>query len=376
MISLPSASMSIGREGGNGVACCLRRGVSDHCARKLCDASTPPSDRDRYELFDKPHNCSKHLADIAICLSDGRDNTACCETDPTMHSEETSCLTLCRGHFPPLSSSAWHRFQTCLVLNLAYIYRCYREGYASLPSQPREARVTSRTPHSVSIAWRPPLENPDLVTTYRAVLLDQSGSGKHHEIVQETSDTQLTFNGLRTRGTEYAVHVQAISKSAVSGGGDKRRSLSHDAYRSLPSSVLHLSSDDTGSGSGAILSSGRALVQWPKEAKSVTLACRLRITSEELVEIEWEKKGESVGWRKLEGNRFKNSQYVSGDTEIVHLASLEIRNLVPEKDFGLYRLVSPSYCKLRIFQKAVFSFALSHSVFSCEIDFEANQHYE
>ncbi|VDD95183.1 unnamed protein product [Enterobius vermicularis] len=235
--------------------CCRRRGVSDDCSRTLCNPKSIPDDFAVYNIFDRHMNCFPHMGAISECLADGRNHMHCCIRD-ARDRDEDACFTMCRGETPG-RDLPWDKFQTCFAINVEPMYKCFLEGYQNTPSAPQSLRILSKTNNSVSLSWSPSAINAHLIGNYHVTLTDADDAGNIR--TENTRETKITINNLQT-DSKYIVSVVAVTRDGL------RRSLSAEK--------LHFFT----SGAAPQISAYRDVVSAPRQASSVTLACRMIIT--------------------------------------------------------------------------------------------------
>ncbi|VDM76012.1 unnamed protein product [Strongylus vulgaris] len=301
----------------NTESCCRKRGVSEVCSRALCRLTSPPGDKEIYTVFEPPTRCDHFLPQIAECIVDGRDSTACCQTN-AVQDDESSCLDLCRGS--PNGVNHWIRYQSCLSLNLASMYTCILSSHSSTPTPPQLMKIIPKTSTSVELHWSAPAKHPELVHIYKVHLAEISGprqkSYNDEEVIHSTKQHSISLTNLRP-DRSYSVYV-------VAHASDLSR-------KSTPSDVLRFSTS-LSENDGVSYTSTLYL---PREAKKATLACHLRMGIGAKMHMVWEKKQLST-YRRVDGPRFNITTYTSEDRPLILVSSLDIREL-DSSDFGTYR---------------------------------------
>ncbi|KRZ05898.1 Ig-like and fibronectin type-III domain-containing protein C25G4.10 [Trichinella zimbabwensis] len=159
--------------------CCKRNLVSPECISKLCDLNEVPL---AFSAFSIAVTCRSEFADVAPCLADGRNHTACCKQKGV----GGECLKLCDGTASDLGLTS----VLCLSLDMHAIYSCLREGYITHPSPPQNVSVSKQGPFSAIITWDPPVTNADDVQSYSLFVRD-SVNKQYDEIKHATSPYEL-----------------------------------------------------------------------------------------------------------------------------------------------------------------------------------------
>ncbi|KAH7721321.1 fibronectin type III domain-containing protein [Aphelenchoides avenae] len=306
--------------------CCRRQKVPEVCAKTLCNPSNPPGDFDIYDVFERKTNCSKYLKDVAMCLADGRDHSKCC-TSEAKDRDENACFGLCRGNAE--YDSPWTNYQTCLAINLAAMMACFRRGYESAPTAPREVSVQRVGTADAEISWSPPAANPSAAQRYQVFYVDKDSDENYDDEYEEVLDEKAKEQSVWTEeltallqdlqpGTRYKVYV-------VAAGND-------DSIRSLPSEAAFF----TTTGVSPRVTAYKEVVSAPRGSESAVLACRFSVSgSTPNIRVEWRREGS--GDQPLQGDRFTAAHYMSSSVKPrEYTATLEIRN-VQQHDFGLYR---------------------------------------
>ncbi|CAD5221080.1 unnamed protein product [Bursaphelenchus xylophilus] len=315
--------------------CCRSNGVPENCVKTLCYPLNPPGDFAIYDIFQKKNNCSKHLPQIAECLSDGRDHSHCCRSE-AKDMDETACFGLCEGS--GYTTKNLKNYQTCLAINLASMFSCFQRGYEKSPSQPTNVRMEDVGTTSITIAWDEPEHNSDAVANYilfvQEKILDAPDNASFvkglepKEITMEVDRTQITVTDLEP-GTSYNVHVTAV------GASSEERSLSTDVLAIQTTGVapkIHGYND---------------VVHSPEKAPSVVLACSIHMSSisKESTKFQWYHKAPGGSVKSLDNSsKYNVSYYVfSYERPREYVTTLEIKDL-KDADFGLYQCsVSDKY---------------------------------
>ncbi|VDN18384.1 unnamed protein product [Gongylonema pulchrum] len=320
--------------------CCQEHGVSETCARMLCNPQNPPNDFDVYNIFERKINCLPFLDAISECLADGRDHIHCCLSE-AKDRDENACFGMCRGEGTD-GVAAWDKYQTCLAINLQPMFRCFERGYLNSPTSPQSVHVVSRSADSVLLAWSPPAINSELAESYQVVCKEADDSGSSEKIIntrgykvvcKEADDSgssekiintrgyKVTLTGLHA-GSRYSVHVIAVTRDG--------------RHRSLPSQAVHFYT----SGVAPRANAYRESVAVPETAFSVTIACRMEMpgTIHKSVHVEWRKVLQQTGrYEKLTGDKYSFTNYVTSHEYPRHYVSALQIKFLKESDFGTYR---------------------------------------
>uniref|UniRef100_A0A914V7X5 Uncharacterized protein n=1 Tax=Plectus sambesii TaxID=2011161 RepID=A0A914V7X5_9BILA len=307
--------------------CCRSKGVSDLCARTMCDPSRPPNDFEVYDIFEQRYSCATHLPAIASCLADGRDHTTCCKAD-AKDLDEDACFGFCKGDAPVLNTSQWEStkpYQTCLSVNIDSIYRCFNDGYKKSPGPPRRLRVNGAGIDSVDFDWSPPTEAAAEVSSYTLVCFEVSSPDDRSSATRvETRSTRATISGLRP-DTKYSAYVVANSRDGV--------------RKSLPSEAAYFVTK----GVAPKLGSYQEVVNAPIGAAMTTIACRVQVPGDAhtRLHIEWARRDNDGNFRLLDSSqKYGLVAYVSRHAQPRdYVSTLLIRNVV-DADYGLYRCVA------------------------------------
>ena len=297
--------------------CCRKHKIPDICVKTLCNPSSPPGDFDVYDIFERRHNCSKHLKTIAQCLADGRNHSHCCVTE-AKDREEDACFGLCEGE--GLEDTPWTGYQTCIAINLPSMFNCFQKGYDNTPSPPQLLTAITENNKPVQLSWSAPLINPDLAHYYQVVCVENDSSTLSvSEVVKDTRNMYVTLEDLQP-ATKYYCYVIAYARDG------KRRSLASDK--------VHFQT----TGIAPHMYAYKDLVSAPKHAPSTILACRFQISGmfHSKLRLEWLRK-HGKSHHVLEGPRYNLTYYVSSfGKPREYVTTLEIKN-VKEEDYGSYR---------------------------------------
>lgn len=297
--------------------CCRKHKIPEKCAKTLCNPFSPPGDFDVYDIFERRHNCSKHLKTIAQCLADGRDHSHCCITE-SKDREESACFGLCQGE--GLGTAPWTGYQTCIAINLPSMFSCFQKGYDNIPSPPQLLTATTESNKPVLLSWTAPLINPDLAHYYQVVCVENDSTTlPGSEVVKETRSMQLSLEDLQP-STKYYCYTVAFARDG------KRKSLASDK--------VHFQT----TGIAPRMYAYRPTVAVPKNAPSAILACRFQISGifHSKLHLEWLKK-QGRSYNLLQGPRYNLTHYVSSFAKPrEYVTTLEIKNISPE-DYGMYR---------------------------------------
>uniref|UniRef100_A0A0N5APE3 Ig-like and fibronectin type-III domain-containing protein C25G4.10 n=1 Tax=Syphacia muris TaxID=451379 RepID=A0A0N5APE3_9BILA len=295
--------------------CCHRHGVSDDCAKTLCNPKNIPDDFAVYNIFDRHMNCFPFMAAISECLADRRNHMHCCVRD-AKDRDEDACFTMCRGEAPG-RDLPWDKFQTCFAINVEPMYKCFLEGYQTIPSAPQSLRILLKTNNSVSLAWNAPQTNAHLIGSYHVTLTDADDTGNVR--TENTRDSKITIGNLES-DSKYIVSVVAVTRDGL------RRSLSAEK--------LHFFTF----GAAPQITAYRETVSVPRQGSSVTLACRMIITGtvHRPTRTQWLKFNEHTK-RFEQITEYLSSSYISfADSPRYFVMTLKI-SPIQESTAGQYR---------------------------------------
>uniref|UniRef100_A0AC34Q9V3 Ig-like and fibronectin type-III domain-containing protein C25G4.10 n=2 Tax=Panagrolaimus sp. JU765 TaxID=591449 RepID=A0AC34Q9V3_9BILA len=297
--------------------CCRKHKIPDICVKTLCNPSNPPGDFDVYDIFERRHNCSKHLKTIAQCLADGRNHSHCCVSE-AKDREENACFGLCEGE--GLEDASWTGYQTCMAINLPSMFTCFQKGYENTPSPPQLLTAITESNKPVQLSWSAPLINPDLAHYYQVVCVENdSTTTTVSEVIKETRSLFVTMEDLQP-ATKYYCYSVAYARDG------KKRSLASDK--------VHFQT----TGMAPRMFAYRESVSAPKHAATTILACRFQISGifHSKLRLEWLRK-QGKSYTLLEGPRYNLTHYVSSyGKPREYVTTLEIKN-VNSDDYGTYR---------------------------------------
>lgn len=306
--------------GLNTEICCQEHGVSDNCNMMLCNPQKPPDDFDVYNIFERKLNCLPYMSTISKCLANGRDHMHCCLSD-AKDRDENVCFGMCRGE-PIDGITAWDKYQTCLAINLHSMYRCFQRGYSNIPSPPQSVQLIASNIDSVTVTWRAPAENANLVESYLVICKDVESDNVERSV--STRAFKATLTGLRA-DSKYSLSVIAVTR-------DGRR-------RSLPSDITHF--DTLGVAPRAV--AYRENVAAPPEARSVTIACRIQLmgSNHKSTRVEWMRESEKRGlFELISGEKYSLTSYTSAHGHPRHYVSTLQIKFWKQTDYGRYRCVA------------------------------------
>uniref|UniRef100_A0A915K0F4 Uncharacterized protein n=1 Tax=Romanomermis culicivorax TaxID=13658 RepID=A0A915K0F4_ROMCU len=317
--------------------CCLNNQVPEHCAKNLC---RPPDDWSTYQdeaAYYLPVSCNRHLEQIGRCLSNGRNNSACCSRSEDML--YTLCLHLCSGDAFAVnlsqSKNLEYGYSSCLIrYSKETVMQCTADGYAYIPTPPVNLRAVDVGSDYALVQWDPPTRLPHLVTSY--VL--------HYRIVHESGNNDTTWRRAAstpdaryhlknlTPDTSYAFHVVAETATAGNKSSDSP-AATFTTKGNLPAVTVY-----NGEVRGELNSSTTLLichveVQGQKErAMRVEWYVRAGVHDDRIVEPNFR----IINSKRFEAEFFPLQDLKQSASSKTYAAILRIKDLA-KSDYGIYK---------------------------------------
>ncbi|XP_069124392.1 Ig-like and fibronectin type-III domain-containing protein 2 [Argopecten irradians] len=177
--------------------CCVSESVSSACMPACNPYSVAVG-------FDAATACSTDLFKILKCASEGKNHAACCKRRLVPN----KCLDLCLGQLP---ANADDSYLSCLN-HVMDMFACVEQGRVLLPSPPVSVSAVATSQYdSILVTWQKPLDNSDIVTSYRIhYKVSGSDSAFFSTPLIDKHDTLFSVSNLQ-RNTEYVIYVNAIT---------------------------------------------------------------------------------------------------------------------------------------------------------------------
>ncbi|XP_060074890.1 Ig-like and fibronectin type-III domain-containing protein 1 [Ylistrum balloti] len=181
----------------NFTECCVNENVSSSCMPACNPYSVSVS-------FDPATACSTDLYKILRCGSEGKNHAGCCKRRLVPN----KCLDLCLGRLP---SNADDSYLSCLN-HVMDMFACVEQGRDLLPSPPVSVSAVATSQFdSILVAWQKPLDNSDIVTSYRIhYKVSMSGTLYSSTPLIDKHDMLFSLSNL-VKNTEYVMYVTASS---------------------------------------------------------------------------------------------------------------------------------------------------------------------
>nr|XP_011432114.2 Ig-like and fibronectin type-III domain-containing protein 1 isoform X2 [Crassostrea gigas]XP_011432115.2 Ig-like and fibronectin type-III domain-containing protein 1 isoform X2 [Crassostrea gigas]XP_034314784.1 Ig-like and fibronectin type-III domain-containing protein 1 isoform X2 [Crassostrea gigas] len=181
----------------NVTSCCIDANVSSSCL-PVCHLSSMPTDLNVLTA------CASDINKVLKCGTDGMNHVGCCKR----RGVDDICLDFCYGAVP---SNLDTQHLSCLS-QLPTLLTCLEEGKMLLPGPPVAVSVVqsvSDDQKSLLVTWRPPTQNPDLVTGYK--VLFKLTSETHYKSTRIIGTSELMFKlGSLQLEVEYSVRVVSL----------------------------------------------------------------------------------------------------------------------------------------------------------------------
>lgn len=194
--------------------CCLSRGVSPPCM-PLCN--TMVFGFDIFEALRVSDRCRSHHDHWFKCLASERNHTPCCKRQ---HVPE-KCMDLCLGNF----STVFREGNLDCLHFVAVIFQCFHDGRDTIPTPPRNVRVSRLGTDALRISWSPPLKHGRQVNY--TVIYKATGNNVGHgkalvplpgvgvAKTTSTSELGLILPGM-VPGESYQIYVVALNVAGSS----------------------------------------------------------------------------------------------------------------------------------------------------------------
>ncbi|KAJ8318058.1 hypothetical protein KUTeg_003149 [Tegillarca granosa] len=200
--TLPPSNTSLSQH-FNFTDCCMKEGMSQSCL----PSCSPYQGVNSLGLIDATVACANDLDKLLKCGTDGKNHAGCCKR----RGVSSLCYDFCLGQVP----TSLNENHTLCITQIIDIYACLEEGRVTLPGPPGSVSALSIGPEEILVNWKPPVQNPDLVTGYIVKYKLITDTVYKQRPINRKTKNQVTLNGLKTNSM-YDIYVVATSSHGSS----------------------------------------------------------------------------------------------------------------------------------------------------------------